>query len=222
MTRNGIASLVCVVPSASVASATSSCGPYASVHHSVQGDVTEHRELLAELDEPNRSKTVQGAHSTAEAFPWVLPAVRDIRSVNYTEKQQLLEQIRERLRRDFDTTKPFPGQVAYPPFGLKFRTEARNEVRVIDLGNATKRRRGVRRIATLALQDAKPLMRGGESWLQCDRAREARNCIIDIARALGDLRPRVVREGIFGIRAQCRLHVRPRRHGVAGALGACR
>jgi hypothetical protein len=62
------------------------------------------------------------------------PAVRDIRSLNYTEKQQLLEQIRERLRRDFDTTKPFPGQVAYPPFGLKFRTEARNEVLVIDLG----------------------------------------------------------------------------------------
>ena len=33
-------------------------------------------ELLAELDEPNRSKTVQGAHSNAAAFPWVLPAVR--------------------------------------------------------------------------------------------------------------------------------------------------
>ena len=29
-------------------------------------------DLLTELNEPNRSKTVQGAHSTAHAFPWVI------------------------------------------------------------------------------------------------------------------------------------------------------
>ena len=60
--------------------------------------------------------------------------VRDIRSLNATEKKQLLEQIRARLRQVFDSAKPFPGQVAFVPHKLEFRTEARNEVLVIDLG----------------------------------------------------------------------------------------
>ena len=60
--------------------------------------------------------------------------VRDIRSLNATEKQQLLEKIRQRLARDFDATKPFPGQVAFAPYKLKFKTEASNEVLVMDFG----------------------------------------------------------------------------------------
>lgn len=60
--------------------------------------------------------------------------VRDIRSLNATEKQQLLEKIRQRLKRDFGAAKPFPGQVAFVPHKLKFRTEASNEVLVMDLG----------------------------------------------------------------------------------------
>ena len=60
--------------------------------------------------------------------------VRDIRSLNATEKQQLLEKIRQRLKRDFGAAKPFPGQVAFVPRKLKFRTEASNEVLVMDLG----------------------------------------------------------------------------------------
>lgn len=60
--------------------------------------------------------------------------VRDIRSLNATEKKQLLEQIRARLRQVFNPAKPFPGQVAFMPRKLEFRTEARNEVLVMDLG----------------------------------------------------------------------------------------
>jgi len=60
--------------------------------------------------------------------------VRDIRSLNATEKQQLLEKIRQRLKRDFGATKPFPGQVAFVPYKLKFKTEASNEVLVMDFG----------------------------------------------------------------------------------------
>lgn len=60
--------------------------------------------------------------------------VRDIRSLNATEKQQLLEKIRQRLKRDLGASKPFPGQVAFVPYKLKFRTEAGNEALVMDLG----------------------------------------------------------------------------------------
>lgn len=60
--------------------------------------------------------------------------VRDIRSLNATEKRQLLEKIRQRLKRDLGATKPFPGQVAFVPYKLKFRTETDNEALVMDLG----------------------------------------------------------------------------------------
>lgn len=60
--------------------------------------------------------------------------MRDIRSLNATEKQQLLEKIRQRLKRDLGTTKPFPGQVAFVPYKLKFKTEASNEVLIMDFG----------------------------------------------------------------------------------------
>jgi len=62
--------------------------------------------------------------------------VRDIRSLNHTEKQQLLERIHKALRYVLDHTKPFSGQAAYTPLNVKFRTEARNEVLVIDIGAA--------------------------------------------------------------------------------------
>lgn len=62
--------------------------------------------------------------------------VRDIRSLNYTEKQQLLERIRTALRNVIDQTEQFEGQAEYTPLKLQFRTQARNEVLVIDLGAA--------------------------------------------------------------------------------------
>ena len=62
------------------------------------------------------------------------PGVRDIRSLNATEKQQLLEKIHQRLKRDLGATKPFPGQIAFMPYKLKFKTEASNEVLVMDFG----------------------------------------------------------------------------------------
>ena len=36
------------------------------------------RDLLAEVDEPNRSRTVQGVHSPAAAFPWTARHHRDV------------------------------------------------------------------------------------------------------------------------------------------------
>ena len=70
------------------------------------------------------------AHGTEES------GVRDIRSLNATDKQRLLERIRKVLRSALDHTKPLPGNAAYMPVYVKFRTEARNEVLVIDLGAA--------------------------------------------------------------------------------------
>lgn len=63
-------------------------------------------------------------------------ATRDIRSLSYTEKQQLLERIRKVLRHVLDTTdiESFSGRSAYTPLKVKFRREAHNEVLVIDLG----------------------------------------------------------------------------------------
>lgn len=62
--------------------------------------------------------------------------VRDIRSLNATEKKLLLARIQEKLRYILDHAKPFSGQASYTPLKLKFRTEALNEVLVIDLGAA--------------------------------------------------------------------------------------
>jgi hypothetical protein len=64
------------------------------------------------------------------------PVVRDIRSLNYTEKQQLLDRIRKALRNALDHTQPFPGQATYTPLKVKFRADARKEVLVIDIGAA--------------------------------------------------------------------------------------
>lgn len=60
--------------------------------------------------------------------------VRDIRSLNATEKQQLLEKIRKALRHVLDTThiRSFEGK--HTPLQVKFRTGKNNEELVIDLG----------------------------------------------------------------------------------------
>ena len=66
------------------------------------------------------------------------PAVRDIRSLSHTEKQQLLERIRKVLRHVLDTTdiESFSGRSAYTPLKVKFRVGLHNEELVIDLGAA--------------------------------------------------------------------------------------
>jgi hypothetical protein len=60
--------------------------------------------------------------------------VRDIRSLNATEKQQLLERIRKALRHVLDTTRIDSFKGRYTPLKVKFRTGPRNEELVIDLG----------------------------------------------------------------------------------------
>jgi hypothetical protein len=60
--------------------------------------------------------------------------VRDIRSLNATEKQQLLERIRNALRYVLDTTRIDSFKGRYTPLKVKFRTGPRNEELVIDLG----------------------------------------------------------------------------------------
>lgn len=60
--------------------------------------------------------------------------VRDIRSLNATEKQQLLDKIRKALRHVLDTTRIDSFKGRYTPLKVKFRTGPSNEELVIDLG----------------------------------------------------------------------------------------
>ena len=60
--------------------------------------------------------------------------VRDIRSLNATEKQQLLEKIRLALRHVLDTTRNDSFKGRYTTLKVKFRTGPSNEELVIDLG----------------------------------------------------------------------------------------
>lgn len=62
--------------------------------------------------------------------------VRNIRSLNLTEKKALAARLQGEFRRVLDKMKPFPGQAAYTPVKAKFKTEPHNEVLVIDLGAA--------------------------------------------------------------------------------------
>jgi hypothetical protein len=62
--------------------------------------------------------------------------LRDIRSLNQTEKQALLKTIYKKLRYVLDHAKPYPGQAKYTPLSVHFETHQDNEWLVIDLGAA--------------------------------------------------------------------------------------